>query len=154
MDGICLVKKIDTLVPKNDTLVPKNDTYKFQEISINLQLTPNVSSQLSSTLGLVKKQLDSIEIISKFWILLCKRTKMCFGHLEHPWTLNSQCGMDIWWNNHIPSKDLDSSMWNNHENIYTTHCFDLQKHIKKLVGLQRKFVSILSVNTGEIASQF
>jgi len=61
-----LGEKIDTLVPKNDTLVPKNDTYKFQEISINLQLTPNVSSQLSSTLGLVKKQLDSIEIISKF----------------------------------------------------------------------------------------
>ncbi len=43
--------------------------------------------------------------------------------------------MDVWWNNHFPSKDLDSLNWNNHEHIYTTYCFDFQKH-KKLMDFQ------------------
>ena len=70
-----LVPKIDTLVPKNDTLVPKNDTYKFQEISINLQLTPNVSNQLSSTLGLVKNSWTALKSFPTSGILLCKRNE-------------------------------------------------------------------------------
>ena len=31
-----------------------------------------------------------------------------------PGTRNNQFLMDVWWNNHFPSKDLESSNWNNH----------------------------------------
>ena len=33
---------------------------------------------------------------------------------ELPGTPNNHFLMDVWWNNHFPSKGLESSNWNNH----------------------------------------
>lgn len=35
-----------------------------------------------------------------------------------PGTLNNNCSTDVWWNTHLPFKDLESSDWNNRLNSW------------------------------------
>ena len=53
------------------------------------------------------------ENITKVCFVLDWRYRDTQNFLEPPGTPNNQFKVDVWWNNHFPCKDLDSSNWNN-----------------------------------------
>ena len=53
-----------------------------------------------------------------------------------PGTLNNNFFMDVWWNNHFPSKGLESSNWNNHFKVDVSGTRCIKQTIRRKPTLQ------------------